>query len=231
MHPSVGGVPAEMNWRAFAEPIQASIKISVLAGILVFLLAVAVAWLMAKHTFRGKLIVETIMLLPLVLPPTVVGFLLLVVFGRNSWIGRGVERLTGHSLVFTWWAAVVAAIVVAFPLVYQTMKAGFQSMDDSLEEAGRSMGASEWQVFWWITLPMSQRFLLTGFALGFARGLGEFGATLMFAGNIPGKTQTIPTAIYLAVDAGNMPLAWMWCMSIVLISFVLLYSVSRLGGK
>jgi molybdate ABC transporter, permease protein len=161
-------------------------------------------------------------MLPLVLPPTVVGFLLLVLLGRKSWVGQGIERLFHAPVIFTWWAAVIASVVVSFPLVYQTMKVAFLSVDKRLEEAGRSIGANERQVFWHITLPLASRSLISAYILGFARGLGEFGATLMIAGNIPGKTQTIPTAIYVAVDSGNTTMAWAWTVSIIVISFILL---------
>ena len=153
-------------------------------------------------------------MLPLVLPPTVVGFGLLVLLGRNGPVGRWIEWLFHQPVIFTWWAAVVAAAVVAFPLMYQTFKAGFESVDRDLEDAARAMGAGEGQVFRHVTLPLSWRFLLTGTVLGFARGLGEFGATLMVAGNIPGETQTVPTAIYIAVETGRMDLAAYWVAAV-----------------
>lgn len=177
---------------------------------------------MSRRKFKGKIIIETMFMLPLVLPPTVVGFLLLVMLGRRSWIGEWIEWLFAAPIVFSWWAAVVASIVVSFPLVYQTMKVGFASVDRDLEDAGRSIGANEWAVFRYITLPLTSRSLISAFILGFARGLGEFGATLMIAGNIPGKTQTIPTAIYVAVDSGNTAMAWAWTFAIIAISFMLL---------
>lgn len=166
-------------------------------------------------------------MLPLVLPPTVVGFLLLVILGRRSWLGQWIEWLFHASVIFSWWAAVLASIVVAFPLVYQTMKTAFDAVDRSLEDSARSAGAGEWQVFRYITLPLSYPSLLTAAILGFARSLGEFGATLMIAGNIPNKTQTVPTAIYVAVDAGNQTMAWAWTIAIVLISFIMLLVARR----
>ncbi len=160
-------------------------------------------------------------MLPLVLPPTAVGFLLLTVLGRKNGLGRLLEAV-GFPLVFTWQGAVVASVVVAFPLVYRTMKAGFDAVDRDLEDAGRSIGASEWQVFRHIALPLAAPSLLSAYVLGFARCLGEFGATLMVAGNIPGRTQTMPTAIYLAIDTGHAPLAWAWTVSTIVVSFLLL---------
>ena len=216
-----------MTWHEYWSPIRLSLQVSLLSSLLVLVLGLGAAWWMSRKSFRGKTLAETAFMLPLVLPPTVVGFLLLVLFGRKSLLGRLIEWLFSAPLVFSWWAAVVASVVVAFPLVYQTMKNGFASVDRDLEDAGRSAGASEWQVFRHITLPLCYRSCLTAFILGFARSLGEFGATLMIAGNIPGKTQTIPTAIYVAVDGGNTALAWAWTFSIVAISFALLLLTGR----
>ncbi|MNR27358.1 Molybdenum transport system permease protein ModB [compost metagenome] len=167
------------------------------------------------------------LLLPLVLPPTVVGFVLLVILGRRSWVGKLYEQFTEHTILFTWGAAVIAAVVVAFPLVYRTVKAGFEGVEKDLEDAARAQGASEFQVLRYVTLPLASRSLAAGYVLGFARGLGEFGATIMVAGNIPGRTQTVPTAIYVAVDGGDMTLAWMWVCSIIVISALMLMFVNR----
>ncbi|MFC0215150.1 molybdate ABC transporter permease subunit [Paenibacillus chartarius] len=211
-----------MNWHEFWSPIKLSLQVSVLSSLIVVILGVAAAWRMSRESFPGKTILETAFMLPLVLPPTVVGFILLVILGRRSPFGKWIEWLFAAPIIFTWWAAVIASVVVAFPLVYQTMKAGFSSVDRDIEGAARSTGANEWQVFRHITLPLTFRSLVTAYILGFARGLGEFGATLMIAGNIPGKTQTIPTAIFVAVDAGNTAMAWAWTGSIIVISFILL---------
>lgn len=190
-------------------------------------MAVLFARWMAKARFIGKSIVETVLLLPLVLPPTVVGFVLLIILGRRSLIGQWYEKLFDGPILFTWGVAVLAAIVIAFPLVYRTMRAGFEEIDRDLEDAARAQGAGEWQVFRYVTMPLASRSLTAGYVLGFARALGEFGATLMVAGNIPGRTQTIPTAIYVAVDGGNMRLAWMWVGAIVVLAFVMLMVANR----
>lgn len=211
-----------MNWNEFWIPIKLSLQVSLLSSLIVVVLGVIAAWWMSRHSFKGKTLLETAFMLPLVLPPTVVGFVLLVVLGRKSWFGQWVEWLFDAPIIFSWWAAVIASIVVAFPLVYQTMKVGFSSVDRRLEEAARSAGANEWQVFRHITLPLTYRSLVSAYIMGFARGLGEFGATLMIAGNIPGKTQTIPTAIFVAVDAGNMTMAWAWTGAMMIISFLML---------
>lgn len=217
----------EINWTEFFAPVWLSVKIAVITSIIVFILATYAAKLMAGRKFPGYSLLETVLMLPLVLPPTVVGFVLLVILGRRSWIGELYERLTEQTILFTWGAAVIAAVVVAFPLVYRTVKAGFEEVDKDLEDAARAQGASELQVLRYVTLPLAGRALAAGFVLGFARGLGEFGATIMVAGNIPGRTQTIPTAIYVAVDGGNMTLAWMWVCSIIVISALMLMFVNR----
>ncbi|WP_081757103.1 molybdate ABC transporter permease subunit [Gorillibacterium massiliense] len=211
----------------FIAPVILSLKVSVLASVIVFLMGTGAAWLLAQRRFFGKTLLETGFMLPLVLPPTTVGFILLVLLGRRSWIGRAIEQVFGGPIVFSWWACVIAAIVVAFPLVYQAAKTGFLSVEKEYQEAARVAGATEFQVLLYITLPAAWRSLSSGFLLGFARGLGEFGATLMLAGNIPGKTQTIPTAIYLAVDAGKMPLAWTLTAATVGISFLMLHMIGR----
>lgn len=217
----------EIQWAELFAPVWLSVKIAVLTSIIVFLLAVLAARKMAGRRFFGHNLVETVLLLPLVLPPTVVGFVLLVVLGRRSWIGRLYEQFTEQTILFTWGAAVIAAVVVAFPLVYRTVKAGFEGVEKDLEDAARAQGASELQVLRYVTLPLAGRSLAAGYVLGFARGLGEFGATIMVAGNIPGRTQTVPTAIYVAVDGGNMTLAWMWVGSIIVISMLMLMFVNR----
>ncbi|MCQ6561455.1 molybdate ABC transporter permease subunit [Paenibacillus mendelii] len=216
-----------MNWNEFIAPIIISIKISVAASILVFFLSMMLAWWMARARFTFKNIVETLLLLPLVLPPTVIGFILLVVLGRRSWVGIAYEKLFSAPIVFTLGAAIIAAAVVAFPLAYRTMRAGFEGVDHELEDSARALGASEWQVFRYITAPLAVRTLTAGYILGFARGLGEFGATLMIAGNIPGQTQTIATAIYIAVDSDRMQLAWAWAGAMILISFIMLMLANR----
>nr|WP_106766598.1 molybdate ABC transporter permease subunit [Paenibacillus faecalis] len=207
---------------AFWMPVWLSVKTSLCSSIITFILGTVVARWMHRAVFRGKMLVETVLMLPLVLPPTVVGFLLLVALGRNSWIGSLAEWLFSQPIVFSWGAAVIAAVVVSFPLVYQTMKVGFEGVDSELEDAARSSGAGEWQVFRWITFPLSREAAVTAYILAFARGLGEFGATWMVAGNIPGKTQTLPTAIYLAVGNGNFRLAWAWTGIVILFSWFLL---------
>ncbi|HZG69995.1 MAG TPA: molybdate ABC transporter permease subunit [Chondromyces sp.] len=212
----------EASTQYFLNPIWLSLKVAVVAGLVVILAGTLAGRLLARKTFRGKAVLETIFMLPMVLPPTVVGFLLIVIFGKNGMGGKVIEWLFNQSIIFTWWAAVIASAVVAFPLMYQSAKSGFQGINIDIEEAAKVDGASAWKVFFFISIPLASRSLISGSILSFARALGEFGATLMFAGNIPGKTQTIPTAIYIAIDSGNMKMAWLWVISIVIISFIML---------
>jgi molybdate transport system permease protein len=217
----------DASMQEYISPILLSLKIAIVAGIIVILVGTLVGRLLARINFRGKAIVETILMLPMVLPPTVIGFFLIVIFGKNSLAGQAIEWLFHQPIIFTWWAAVIAAIIVAFPLMYQSAKSGFQGIDREIEDAAKVDGANEWEVFLFISIPLASRALISGSILSLARALGEFGATFMFAGNIPGKTQTIPTAIYIAIDSGNMGLAWLWVISIVVISFIMLLSIQR----
>jgi molybdate transport system permease protein len=215
------------DWNNFAAPVYLSIQIAVISSIFVFGLSIAAAHWMARKRFLGRSLLETLFMLPLVLPPSVVGFILLVGLGRRSFIGQVYEWFVGQPIVFSWIAAVIAAVVVAFPLGYRTIKVGFEEVDGELQDSARALGASEWQVFRYITVPLASRALYAGYILGFARALGEFGATLMVAGNIPHRTQTIPTAIYVAVDGGNLSLAWLWAFTMVLLSFLMLLVANR----
>ncbi|MBT2215541.1 molybdate ABC transporter permease subunit [Virgibacillus dakarensis] len=217
----------EVSMSEFLSPIWLSLKVAAVAGIAVILVGTIVGRLLARKGFRGKAILETLLMLPMVLPPTVVGFFLIVIFGRNSPAGKAIEWIFQQPVIFTWVAAAIASVVVAFPLMYQSAKSGFQGVDQDIEEAARVDGAKEWKIFFLISIPLASRALISGSILSVARALGEFGATLMFAGNIPGETQTIPTAIYIAIDTGNMQMAWLWVISIVIISFVMLLSVQR----
>ncbi|MEK3799325.1 molybdate ABC transporter permease subunit [Peribacillus sp. FSL H8-0477] len=206
----------------FWSPVRLSIEIAFVSGILVIILGLIAGRFMARAKFRGKVLVETLFLLPLVLPPTVVGFFLIVLFGKNSMFGQIIEWIFNQSIMFTWWAAVLASAIVAFPLMYQSSKTGFEAIDIDIEGAARVDGANEFKLFLFVSIPLALKSLVAGGILSVARALGEFGATLMFAGNIPGKTQTTPTAIYMAIDTGNMQMAWLWVVCIVGISFIML---------
>ncbi|PAQ15454.1 molybdate ABC transporter permease subunit [Bacillaceae bacterium SAOS 7] len=209
----------------FWSPVKLSVEIAVVSGFIVLVTGILLGKIMANRSFKGKVILETILLLPLVLPPTVVGFLLIIVFGKNSVIGQAIEWLFHQPVMFTWWAAVIASTVVAFPLMYQSAKTGFEAVDHDIEDAARVDGASEWKILFFISIPLALKAIISGGILSFTRALGEFGATLMFAGNLPGRTQTTPLAIYIAIDSGNMEMAWMWVICMVSLSFLLLLFV------
>lgn len=206
-----------MDW----SPLWISLATSVTATVLTFVIGLAAAaWREGRVGIRAALI-DGVFLLPLVLPPTVVGFFLLLLFGRNGPLGKLLSAL-GATIVFSWPATVIAATVVAFPLMYLTARAALEQVDPHLMQAARSLGASEWRVFREIALPLAWPGILAGTILSFARALGEFGATLMIAGNIPGRTETIPIAIYFAVEADDIHRALAWCAADVGISLALL---------
>ncbi|MEG4419939.1 molybdate ABC transporter permease subunit [Microcoleus sp. LAD1_D5] len=196
-----------------------------MATFITFFLGIAAARWMLSTRIRGKALIEGILISPLVLPPTVVGFLLLLLFGRNGAIGQFLLQFD-FTIIFTWQAAAITATVVSFPLMYKTALGAFEQIDANLLNAARTLGASEWQVFWRIMLPLAWPGILGGTILAFARALGEFGATLMLAGNIPGQTQTIPMAIYFAVEAGDMGQAAIWVLIILSISLSVLTVVN-----
>lgn len=200
------------------NPLWISLKTALLATVITFVLGITVARHMAGREFRGKSLLDGIFILPLVLPPTVVGFILLYIFGRNGIVGTFLFDL-GRPVVFSWSATVIAASVVSFPLMYQTARGAFEQIDANIEDAARTLGASEWTVFWKVTIPLAWPGIAAGTILAFARSLGEFGATLMLAGNIPGKTQTIPIAIYFLVEAGKSEQAISWVLIVLMISF------------
>jgi len=201
------------------SPLILSFKTASIATIIVFIVGLFMARLTTRHSFWGKSIVEAFLLLPLVLPPTVVGFGLLYLFGRNGSIGKFLLDVFIFQIVFTWYAVILAAVVVSFPLMYQSATAAFKQYDQNIENAALTMGASRWRVFWTISFPLAWPGLLSGLVLTFARALGEFGATLMIAGFIPGITDTIPLAIYFAVEAGQMETAIFWVVTIIALGF------------
>ncbi|WP_198949190.1 molybdate ABC transporter permease subunit [Lottiidibacillus patelloidae] len=218
-----------MEWSWF--PVQLSLIVAIIATLItLFLGIISSHWLLTKKV-KGKSIIETLFFLPLVLPPTVIGFLLIIVFGSNSPVGELIAWVTGRSLLFTSTAAVLAATVVAFPLMYQSVKTGFLAVDTNVIGAAKVDGASDWKLLILVTLPLSIRSISTGIVLSFTRAFGEFGATLMFAGNIPGSTQTIPTAIYLALETGQMDLAWYYVLISIGFSFILLFAINRSKGN
>jgi len=188
-------------------PLVLTLKVAGCATLLVFIVGVAVAWLVARHEFRGREVLDAAMTLPMVMPPTVLGYYLIVLLGRRGWIGGWLHDAFGINLMFTWQGAVIAAAVVAFPLVYKAARAAFEDVNRQYENAARVLGSTEMAVFVRVTLPLAWRGILAGTMLAFARAMGEFGATLMVAGSIPGRTQTLSIAVYEAVQAGKDDMA------------------------
>lgn len=201
------------------SPLWLSFKTAFIATIIVFIVGVFLARIISRNSFYGKSALEGIILLPLVLPPTVVGFGLLYLFGKNGFLGRFLIDWFDFQVVFSWYAVIIAAVVVSFPLMYQSAAASFQKYEPNIESAAYTMGASKWKVFWTISFPLAWPGLLAGLVLSFARALGEFGATLMLAGYIPNVTDTIPLAIYFAVESGNMEMATFWVVIIIALGF------------
>ena len=217
------------------SPLWISCKVSLSATSIAVSLSTISAYKMYQFRAKGRSsalqstlisIVETISIVPLVLPPTVVGFILLMLCGKNGWLGQIISQWN-LRLVFTWYAAVLAAVVIAFPLIYRSALGAFGQIDRLLLDAARVEGASEAEVFWYIALPLAMPGIISGAILAFARALGEFGATLMLAGNIPGETQTIPMAIYFAVEAGSTEEAWFWATAIISVSLIGVFIIDR----
>ena len=199
------------------SPLWISLKTSLIATTITFFLGIIAAYWMLGYRGKWRSIIEGIFILPLILPPTVVGFLLLVLFGKYGILGQFLAAFN-LNIVFTWYAAVITATVVAFPLMYKTTLGAFEQIDANLIRVARTLGASEWTIFWRVSFPLAIPGIISGATLAFARALGEFGATLMLAGNIPGQTQTIPMAIYFSVEGGSMQEAWGWALVIITIS-------------
>ena len=200
------------------SPIIISLKTALTATAITFVLGLAAARWMAGMKSRMRDVLDGIFILPLVLPPTVVGLGLLLLFGRNSPVGRLLEYM-GTSVVFSWSATVIAATTVAFPLMYQTARGAIEQIDPNIVDAARTLGCSEWSIFWRVTVPVAWPGIAAGLVLSFARALGEFGATLMVAGSLPWKTETIPVAIYFAVEGGHTEQALYWVAVVLAISF------------
>ena len=209
-------------------PLWLSLRVAVISTAVALVVGLWLAWLLANRQFRGKEILDAAITLPLVLPPTVLGYYLLVVLGRNSPLGKLYEWIFGAPLVFSWQAAVVAALFHSTPLLVKSARAAFESVDRSFERAARNLGASELRLFWRVTLPLARRSILAAGALAFARSLGDFGVTLMIAGNIPGRTQTVAIAIYDAVESGNGAAARVLVVIVSVIALIILSLANRL---
>jgi molybdate transport system permease protein len=212
-----------MNWGL----IGFTVAMAALAVTITLPAALGLAWLLARRNWPGKILVETLVTLPLVLPPVATGLALLLLLGRNGWIGSFLQNWLGVEIVFTWKAVVAAMLVMSFPLIVRGARIGFESVDHALEDVARTLGATPWRVFFTVTLPLARRGVLAGTVLGFARALGEFGATIVVAGNIPGRTTTLPLAIYTNIILGDDHAAW----QLIGISFTLALGAVLIGER
>jgi molybdate transport system permease protein len=183
--------------------LRLSLLVASVATIILAVVGIALGYILARGRFPGKNLLDLILTLPLVLPPTVVGYFLIVLLGKRGWLGRWLSETLGIQLVFTWKAAVIASMVVALPLMVKTARSAFEAVDVNLEKISYTLGKSRWETFWKVTLPLARSGVLAGAILAFARAMGEFGATLMVAGNIPGRTTTMPLAIFTAYAGGD----------------------------
>jgi molybdate transport system permease protein len=209
--------------------LDLSVRVALLATLLNAAVGIPLAYVLARKPFRGRSAVEVLVTLPLILPPTVTGYYLIVLLGRRGWLGAPLYGLTGWSVAFTWYAAVIAAAVMAFPLLVRTARAAIESVDRDLERAAFTLGRSEWRTALEVTIPLARNGILAGLVLTFARALGEFGATLMLAGNIPGRTTTIPLAIYTAVQTGETAEALVLAGALTALSCLVILIANRLG--
>jgi len=214
-----------MDW----FPLALSLRVAAAATILAFLVGIPIAWVLARRRFPGRDLLGVAVLLPMVLPPTVLGYYLLVMIGRQGPVGRFAEWAGIGRIVFTPTAAVIAAFVAALPFLVRAAQAGFESVDRVYEEAARTLGHGEIAIFLTVTVPLAWRGIVAGIALGFARAVGEFGATLMVAGNIPGRTQTGSIAIYDAVQAGRMTEANLLALVLLVATGLVLLLLTRVG--
>ena len=216
-----------MDW----FPLWNSLRIAAISTILIFFLSIAAAYWIAKLPRLLKGVLDVVLTLPLVLPPTVVGYLLLRVLGPRRIIGAWALEAFGVRLVMVWWSAVFAAVAVAFPLMYRTARGAFESFDETLSQSARTLGLPNVWIFWRIRMPYCRQGILAGTVLAFARALGEYGATSMLAGYTPGKTATVSTAVYQLWQTGNDALAFRWVLVNVAISAVFLLTVNLLEDR
>lgn len=212
------------------SPLWISIKTAFLATIITSTIGIFISYKMANYKGRGRGIIDGIFTLPLILPPTVIGFFLLLLCGKNGLVGK-VFMSFNKNIIFSWSATVIAAAVVAFPMMYRTCRSAFEQMDKNMISAARTLGLSETKIFFKIAIPLAWPGIIGGLVLSFARALGEFGATLMIAGNIPGRTQTMPLAIFFQVQAMNYKGAMLWVATIVAISVVMILILNFWSDK
>ena len=207
------------------SPLWISLKTAFLATIITSIIGIFISYKMANYKGRGRGLIDGVFTLPLILPPTVIGFFLLLICGKNGFVGK-IFMSFNKNIIFSWSATVIAATVVAFPMMYRTCRSAFEQIDKNMISAARTLGLSETKIFFKIAIPLAWPGIIGGLVLSFARALGEFGATLMIAGNIPGKTQTMPVAIFFAVEGGDMNKAMLWVLIIVAISFIMIFLIN-----
>lgn len=212
-------------------PLMLSLQVATVATVAVALVGTACGFLLARMEFKGKSILDALCTLPLVLPPTVIGYYLLDLFGRQGTFGQFIYTVFGWNPLFTWQAAAIASFVIALPIMVKTSRAAIESVDSVYEQVAFTLGKTRWQTAMQVTLPLASKGILAGLALSFARALGEFGATLMVAGNIPGKTQTMPLAIYQASQSGEDGLARLLVITLTVISLLVLVIINRAGAR
>ncbi len=212
----------------FLFPLRLTLRVALSATIFALIFGVLAAWFFRRFRFPGRDVLDAVLTLPMVLPPTVLGYYLIVLIGRNGVLGCWLESTFGITLMFTWQGAVIAASVVAFPLVFKSARAALEGVDQKYENAARTLGCGECLVFLRVSLPLAVRGIMAGTMLAFARAMGEFGATLMIAGNLPGRTQTLSLAVYNAVQAGNDHLANQLVLIISVVCVVIVWTANRL---
>jgi molybdate transport system permease protein len=219
------------TFQTIATPLILTLKISIIATFFVTVLGILIAYILAKREFSGKWAADVMVTLPMVLPPTVTGYILVILLGKNGILGSIFTRITGSGILFTWQAAAIAAFVVSLPLMVKTTTSAIGAVDRSVEEAAHILGRNEFETALFITLPLAKKGIIAGCVLSFARAVGEFGATLMVAGNIQGKTSTMPLSIYGAYQSGNNELANLLVLVLVVISLITIAATSKLGER
>ena len=212
------------------SPLWISLKTAFLATIITSIIGIFISYKMANYKGRGRGLIDGVFTLPLILPPTVIGFFLLLICGKNGFVGK-IFMSFNKNIIFSWSATVIAATVVAFPMMYRSARSAFEQIDDNLISAAKTLGMSNWSIFYKISIPLAWPGIIGGVVLAFARALGEFGATLMIAGNIPGRTQTMPLAIFFQVQAMNYKGAMLWVATIVAISVVMILILNFWSDK
>jgi molybdate transport system permease protein len=210
---------------ALFVPLWLTLKVALLATLIAGVIGIALGWWLARRPFPGRSVVDSLLMLPMVLPPTVIGYYLIVLIGRNGILGQYLDRWFGINLIFTWQGAVIAASVVSLPLVYKGARAAFEEVDGRFANAARTLGAGELEVFLRVSLPLAIRGIAAGVMLAFARAMGEFGATLMIAGNLPGKTQTLPLFVYVRFEGADPAAAIVLSLALMAVSLAVLLAL------